>query len=63
MHKKAQKSVNFGQHGTIAADRHIVDTPGKKTLFRNGDARTNGRRHENRYVKSSNQLPGAHCKR
>ena len=36
-------------------------TPGKKTLFRNGDARANGRRHENRYVKSSSQLRGECC--
>ena len=33
-------------------------TPSKKWLFRNGDARTDGRRHENRCVKSSSQLRG-----
>ena len=37
-------------------------TPGKKFLFRNGDAHQNGRRHENRCVKSSSQLRGEHCK-
>ena len=34
--------------GGIFGSGCCQNTPGKKTLFRNGDARANGRRHENR---------------
>ena len=47
------------QHKIVAILK--LDTPGKKTLFRNGDARANGRRHENHYVKFSSQLRGECC--
>ena len=56
---------NFRKHkGHIISQQYTMlkyTTPGKKTLFRNGDARANGRRHENLYVKSSSQLRGECC--
>ena len=40
-----------GRHSTPKNSKRVQFrevTPGKKTLFRNGDARANGRRHKNR---------------
>ena len=57
--RAADRGLFFGSDW-VSGKKNLLSTPGRNKLFRKNEFRTNGRLHENRGVKSFNQLRDEH---